>query len=105
MTPLGFPDLFVVSCFPGISEELLFRGGLIPALYPDWRGVLVSGMVFGALHKGGGRNIAFAFWASFVGCLFGSVFLLTQDIYVPMIAHSSANLFSAIYWRSLQDSK
>ena len=29
-------DLLWVSFLPGISEELLFRGALIPSLYPDW---------------------------------------------------------------------
>lgn len=29
-------DLLWVSFLPGISEEFLFRGALIPSLYPDW---------------------------------------------------------------------
>ncbi len=29
-------DLVWVSFLPGVSEELLFRGALIPSLYPDW---------------------------------------------------------------------
>lgn len=101
LTPLRFGDLFVVSFVPGISEEMLFRGGLIPALFADWRGVLIAGVVFGALHNSGGRNVAFAAWASAVGCLYGFAFLLTQDIYVPIVAHSCANLFSAMYWLSV----
>eukprot|EP00210_Caulerpa_lentillifera_P001524 g1462.t1 len=103
LTVLNYPDLFVVSVFPGLSEEFLFRGGLIPSFYPDWRGVLLSGVIFGALHKGGGRNFAFVIWASVVGCLYGTVYLITQDVYVPIIAHSTANLFSALYWLNAQN--
>lgn len=29
-------DLVWVAGLPAVSEELLFRGGLIPALLPDW---------------------------------------------------------------------
>ena len=99
---LNFGDILFVSFIPGISEEMLFRGGLIPAVSPDWRGVVIAGIVFGVLHKGAGRNNAFVVWASFVGCLYGFAFLLTQDIYVPIVAHSSANLFSALNWLSTQ---
>ncbi len=35
-------DLLWVSFLPGISEELLFRGALIPSLYPDWCEVVPS---------------------------------------------------------------
>ncbi len=31
-------DLVWVGALPGVSEELLFRGALIPCLYPDWCG-------------------------------------------------------------------
>lgn len=55
LSPLAPADLLVVSLLPGLSEELLFRGGLIPAIAPDWRGVLIAGLTFGALHTSGGR--------------------------------------------------
>ena len=31
-----YADLLVVGGLPALSEELLFRGALIPAVYPDW---------------------------------------------------------------------
>jgi hypothetical protein len=43
-------------------QELLFRGALLPLIAPDWRGVAISGIVFGTLHLSGGRNSAFALW-------------------------------------------
>ena len=36
LMPLQWYDLIWVAALPGISEELLFRGALIPALFPDW---------------------------------------------------------------------
>ncbi|GAB4814067.1 hypothetical protein N2152v2_001113 [Parachlorella kessleri] len=34
--PLQPLDLLWVSALPGVAEELLFRGALVPAIYPDW---------------------------------------------------------------------
>lgn len=44
------------------AQELLFRGALLPALGPDWRGVLGAGIIFGVLHISGGRKSAFGIW-------------------------------------------
>lgn len=60
--------------------------------------MLIAGLGFGVLHRSGGRNWSFAGWASVVGIIYGCAFILTQDIYVPMGAHSLANLLSALYW-------
>jgi membrane protease YdiL (CAAX protease family) len=62
--------------------------------------VLIAGGVFGALHISGGRNVAFAAWASAVGLVYGWAFLATQDMFVPMAAHSLANLASGAVWLS-----
>lgn len=67
--------------------------------------MLLAGLIFGVLHKGGGRNVAFVIWASAVGCLYGIVYLITQDIYVPILAHSTANLYSAFYWKTTKLTK
>jgi membrane protease YdiL (CAAX protease family) len=50
------------------------------------------------LHNSGGRNPAFSLWAFLVGCGYGFLFLATQNIYSPMLAHSVANLASAALW-------
>lgn len=64
--------------------------------------VLVSGVVFGALHVGGGRNSAFAAWAIVVGWAYGAAYLQTGDLLVPALAHSAANYASAYLWLSNQ---
>lgn len=93
-----FVDLFIVSVLPALSEELLFRWALIPAIAPDWRGVVIAGTVFGAMHVTGGRNAAFAVWAGAVGCAYGAGFLVTGNLLVPLIAHALANAISAGIW-------
>lgn len=101
----GSIDIAVVSILPAISEEFLFRGALLPSISPDWRGAIVAGIVFGALHVLGGRNIAFAAWASFVGTMYGIVFLQTGTIIVPALAHAIANTSSALLWIARQEEK
>ncbi len=68
------------------------------ACCPSRRGALIAGAVFGLLHNSGGRNWAFAAWASAVGALYGAAYLGTQDVWVPMGAHSLANLAAGALW-------
>jgi membrane protease YdiL (CAAX protease family) len=100
LTSLGWPDVVLVALLSGVSEELLFRWALIGCTWPDARGVLLSGAVFGVLHVSGGRNAAFAAWASAVGCLYGAAFLATGNVWVPAGAHAIANFASAAAWIS-----
>jgi membrane protease YdiL (CAAX protease family) len=100
LTPLNLADVALISLLTGASEELLFRGALIPASWPDWRGALLAAAVFGALHQNGGRNAAFAAWAGAVGALYGAAFLYTGNIWVAAGAHALANFSSAAVWKS-----
>lgn len=61
--------------------------------------VILSGLVFGILHKGGGRNLAFAAWATAVGWAYGAAYVYTSDLLVPAVAHSMANIASATLWQ------
>lgn len=100
LTPLSAADVVLVALASGIPEELLFRGALIPASFPDWRGVLIAAVIFGALHNSGGRNPAFALWAGAVGAVYGAAYVATGNIWVPAVAHAAANMASAFVWRS-----
>ncbi|KAG2500923.1 hypothetical protein HYH03_000750 [Edaphochlamys debaryana] len=100
LTPLNPIDVLVVALASGIPEELLFRGALVPASFPDWRGVLLAAALFGVLHNTGGRNPAFAAWAGAVGAVYGAAYVATGNIWVPAAAHVAANAASAFIWRS-----
>jgi membrane protease YdiL (CAAX protease family) len=100
LAPLGWPDVVLVSALAGASEEILFRGALIPATFPDWRGAALSAALFGVLHNSGGRNAAFAAWAGGVGALYGAAYLYTGNIWVAAGAHALANFASAAVWKS-----
>jgi len=36
LTPLNWFDIALVACLSGVSEELLFRGAIIPGSFLDW---------------------------------------------------------------------
>ncbi|CAI5985796.1 unnamed protein product [Closterium sp. NIES-65] len=77
LSSLNATDLIWVSLLPGISEELLFRGALLPLVGVNAVGVIVSGAVFGLLHVTGDRNLTFSAWASSVGCVYGVLAVAT----------------------------
>ncbi|CAI5469210.1 unnamed protein product [Closterium sp. Yama58-4] len=80
LSNLNATDLIWVSLLPGISEELLFRGALLPLVGVNAAGVIVSGAVFGVLHITGGRNLTFAAWASSVVCVYGVLAMATERV-------------------------
>ncbi len=102
LSVLGPLDVALVSSAAAVSEELLFRGALLPAIWPDWRGAALASVAFGALHNSGGRNWAFAAWATAVGAVYGAAFLVTRDIWVPAGAHALANVAAGALWHLRQ---
>ncbi|RZC71256.1 hypothetical protein C5167_034439, partial [Papaver somniferum] len=96
-------DYILVACLPGLSEELLFRGALMPLFGLDWKSVLVVAGMFGVLHLGSGRQYSFAIWATFVGLAYGYAAIISSSIIVPMTSHALNNLVGAILWRYISD--
>ncbi|PIA51461.1 hypothetical protein AQUCO_01100358v1 [Aquilegia coerulea] len=94
-------DYIIVAFLPGVSEELLFRGALLPLFGLYWNSALVAAAVFGALHLGSGRKYSFAIWATFVGLAYGYATIVTSSIIVPITSHALNNLIGGILWRSM----
>ncbi|XP_074331914.1 uncharacterized protein LOC141668799 isoform X2 [Apium graveolens] len=92
-------DYLVVASLSGFSEELLFRGTMLPLLGVNWKSAVVVGIVFGLLHLGNGRKNSFAIWATFVGFAYGYATILSSSIIVPMASHAANNLVGGIIWR------
>ncbi|XP_027099857.1 uncharacterized protein LOC113754120 isoform X1 [Coffea eugenioides] len=92
-------DYIVVAFLPGISEELLFRGALLPLFGMDWKSVFAVAALFGILHLGSGRKYSFAVWAMFVGLAYGYATVVSSSIIVPMASHAMNNLVGGIMGR------
>lgn len=92
-------DYIAVTVLPGISEELLFRGAVLPLLGMNWTSIAVAALIFGVLHIGNGRNYSFAIWATFVGLVYGYATVLSSSLAVPMASHAVNNLIGGLLWR------
>lgn len=99
LKPLVVPDIIWVGLLPGLSEELLFRGVMLPALGLNITGVIITSLCFGILHLSGSGQWPYVVWATAVGLLFGFSALLTGNLLVPIVAHVFTNLVSSYYWK------
>jgi hypothetical protein len=87
--------LFAVALASAAGEELLFRGLLVPVV-----GVVLSSLVFGALHQIRGRaRWGWMGWATLMGLLFGCIFAATGSLLGPIVAHAMINGANLRYLR------
>ncbi|MGD1919053.1 MAG: lysostaphin resistance A-like protein [Pleurocapsa sp.] len=97
--PLMWTDLIWLGLLPGLSEELLFRGVMLPALGLNIAAVALSSVVFGVLHLSGAGQWPYVVWASIVGFALGYCALVTGNLLVPVVAHIITNLVSGLLWK------
>nr|WP_208492110.1 CPBP family intramembrane glutamic endopeptidase [aff. Roholtiella sp. LEGE 12411] len=105
LKPLALPDLIWLGLLPGLSEELLFRGVILPALGSDHIAVIVSSLCFGVLHLSGSQQWPYVIWATIVGIILGYSALISGNLLVPIAAHIITNLISSYFWKMWQLSK
>jgi uncharacterized protein len=99
LKPLVLPDIIWLGLLPGLSEELLFRGVMLPALGADHVAVIVSSLCFGVLHLSGAQQWPYVVWATVVGLIFGYSAIFTGNLLVPIVAHIMTNLISSCLWK------
>ncbi|MDJ0511390.1 MAG: CPBP family intramembrane metalloprotease [Crocosphaera sp.] len=99
LKPLIWPDLIWLGLLPGLSEELLFRGVMLPALGYDLLAVILSSLVFGILHLSGSQQWPYVVWATIVGFGLGYSALITDNLLVPIVAHMITNWVSSSLWK------
>lgn len=99
LKPLTFFDLIWLGLLPGMSEELLFRGVMLPAFGLNILGLSISSICFGVLHLSGKQQWPYVIWATIVGFALGLSALITGNLLVPIIAHIATNLISGYLWK------
>ena len=102
LKPLLWPDLLWMGLLPGLSEELLFRGVMLPSIGMNLFGIVVSSLCFGVLHLSGLQQWPYVVWATLVGFLLGFSALATGNLLVPVVAHILTNLVSSLVWKFSQ---
>lgn len=93
-TPAWATLVFVGICAP-IVEELVYRKLVIDRLrrYGDLFAVLASGILFGLIHA----NFYQFFYATFIGLVFGCVYIHTGRIAYTVTLHVAFNLIGGVY--------
>lgn len=99
LKPLVWFDLIWLGLLPGLSEELLFRGVMLPALGLNAIALLLSSLCFGILHFSGSQHWSYVVWATIIGLMLGYSALLTGNLLVPVVAHITTNLISSLVWK------
>ncbi len=99
LKPLVLPDIIWLGLLPGMSEELLFRGVMLPAVGLNPTGLIATSLLFGVLHLSGPQQWPYVVWASAVGFLLGYSALATGNLLVPIVAHVVTNLVSSYLWK------
>lgn len=99
LAPLVLPDLLWLGLLPGLSEELLFRGVMFPAIGLNWFGLIISSLCFGVLHFSGQEQWPYVVWATFIGGVLGFSAFYTGNLLVPITAHATTNLVSSLLWK------
>jgi uncharacterized protein len=97
--PLAWFDLLWLGLLPGMSEELLFRGVMLPSFGYDYFGAIVAAICFGVLHINGRKQWSYGIWAAAIGLSLGLSLLWTNNLLVPIIAHITTNLLSGLWWK------
>jgi uncharacterized protein len=80
--------IVLLSLMAGIAEEALFRGviqtGLTERL-PAWGAVSIGAILFGVVHW---LTLSYAVLAGLIGAYLGILFLVTDNLLVPIITHA-----------------
>ncbi len=99
LKPLELPDVIWLGILPGLSEELLFRGVMLPAIGLDPIGIVLSSLCFGVLHMTDTRQWPYGIWATAIGMLLAFIMVETGNLFIPIVAHVTTNLVSGLAWK------
>jgi len=102
LKPLQMMDIIWLGILPGMSEELLFRGVVLPSFGMNAVGVIVSSIVFGALHMANLKHWQYAAWAMVVGIGLGAITIATNSLLPAVATHIFTNSMSGLIWKLKQ---
>ncbi|SCI83529.1 CAAX amino terminal protease self-immunity [uncultured Clostridium sp.] len=87
-------NLGMVALLPGILEELLMRGGIMPAfrVWGKWPAILITAVLFGLLHM----NLRALLYATILGGIMGYVTYRTGSVMAGMVYHFFNNAIGVL---------
>ncbi len=87
-------NLLAIAVLPALLEEMVFRGYVLRAFRPygDWFAVMISALLFSLMHG----NILQIPFALLVGILLGWLYVMTENIWIPVAVHFANNAMSVL---------
>lgn len=95
--PMSLPLAFALAAATAVSEELFFRGALLPIV-----GVWGQAAVFALLHPAPRRAWSYTAFTFIAGLVFGYLTLFTGSLWAAILAHFLVNLCGFLEVRRLQ---
>lgn len=89
---------FLIVIVAPLSEELFFRGFMYAGLrraMPIWPAAIISGLIFGSLHLGGG-NVGVAIQLSVFGVILAYLYERSGSLWAPILAHGLNNTIAFV---------
>jgi membrane protease YdiL (CAAX protease family) len=102
LNPLEAVDLIWLGLLPGLSEEMLFRGVALSALGMNGIALIITSVVFGALHMASAKHLSYTVWAIAVGMMLGAITMYTGNLLSAIVAHIVTNSLSGVIWKYKQ---
>jgi membrane protease YdiL (CAAX protease family) len=99
LEPLNWVDLIWMGLLPGLSEELLFRGVMLPAIGLNIYGIVFSSLCFGILHLSGLQQWPYVVWATMIGLVLAMSAVWSGNLLVPILAHTTTNFIASLFWK------
>ena len=97
----GVFELAVISALAGLGEEMLFRGVIQQGVAEwfsgqggVWIGLAVAAILFGLAHH---ITTTYALLAGLIGLYLGAVWLITDNLLVPITAHALYDFLALVY--------
>jgi hypothetical protein len=88
---LRWPEVLILAFLAGLSEEVFFRGVLQQEI-----GLGPASFAFGLLHF---VSLPYMVWATLTGLYLGWLLQLTQNLWVPILAHTVVDVVGLCYIR------
>ncbi len=94
LAQLTIVDIILISISSGFCEEIFFRG----MLQAQW-GILPASIIFGLVHCPSMTMLPYAVWTFFAGLFLGVLYMWTDSLWAPIVAHTINNLIALVFFK------
>jgi uncharacterized protein len=99
-------EIAVISLLAGLGEEMLFRSIIQDGIARDFSapygaiiGLVAAAVIFGLLHS---MTLAYAILAAIIGLYMGVIWLLSDNLLVPITAHALYDFLAIVVLLRIQ---